>query len=149
MNIVAVLYSWAVAMGLYSAYLDAFLQNSQVGTNYVLIFLISLAITLLSLIVFYIFPGRPSWAKNRYWFITMGISAILNFWMSSQWTLQNKLDDLTATINPTTGQPENQVSDMDCWMFGVSDTLLFIVIFIFLSFLVRLFSNNLRYIPHL
>lgn len=132
MEVIGALYSWAVKFGFYSTNLDSFLLNSSIGWNYVIIFLISLAVTLLILFAYYIYPGRASWTRKRCWFIALFINAFIIFWISSQTVLQNQMDGLTKTINPTTNQPEQLVSEMDCWMFGFSDTLLFILIFFLL-----------------
>jgi uncharacterized membrane protein len=147
MNVIGTIYSWAVSLGFYSPNLDSFLLSSSEGMNYVIVFIISLFITLLVLAIYYLFPDRPNWAKARYWFVALIINALFTFLFSSQTVLQNQMDGLTRTINPTTNQPEQLVSEMDCWMFGLSDSLLFIVIFVILSYVIRLKSTNNRFMP--
>jgi hypothetical protein len=147
MDFIELFYSWAVALDLYSPNLDTFLVSTDSGMNYVILFMISLGITLLCLVVYYIWPDRPGWAKKRYWFLTMAISAVITFIFSSQTVLQNQMDGLTGEVNQATGHTEQLVSEMDCWMFGLSDTILFIIIFFVLSFLIRLGSTNNRYMP--
>lgn len=146
MDFFSLLYSWAVSLGLYSPELDDFLKDPSDGMNYLILFLVPLAVTLIALLIYYVIIDRASWTRWWKWAIAGAINALIIFVFSSQTVLQNQMDDLTATMT-SDGQTENLVSEMDCWMFGVTNTILFIVIFFALSFVVRFFSTNNRYMP--
>ena len=145
MDFFALLYSWLVS--LYGSDLDAFLCNPDKGMNYIIIGLLTLGISLLFAVLYYIVFDRPKWAHWWCWMIAFGINCILNFWWVEQSILQDLYDGDMDVLNEQTGKMVCYVQEGNCFMFGVANMILAILLFVVFSVICRFFSTNVKYSP--
>lgn len=146
MDFFSILYSWLV--GWYGQDLDQFLCDPSEGLNYLIIGIITIVVTVILGLLYYKIIDKPKWAHWYCWLITLVINAIVNFWWSWQWVLQNLYDGDMAVTDPTTGKLTTYVTEDNCLMFGIANSIMATLIFIVLSFAIfRFISTNCKYSP--
>lgn len=146
MNFFSILYSWLVDW--YGTYLDDFLSNSDEGMNYLIIGVVTIALSAFIAVLYYKIIDKPKWAHWYCWTIALIINAFLNFWWGWQPLLQNLYDGYMDVMNEQTGQMVTYVTEDNCLMFGFANAVMSIVVFIILSIpFSRLISTNCKYSP--
>lgn len=145
MDFFTLIYSWLV--GWYGSDLDNFLSSPDDGMNYLIIGLITIAISALIGLLYYKIIDKPKWAHWYCWVIALVINAVINLWWSWQAVLQNLYDGYMAVLNPTTGKLVTYVTEGNCFMFGIANMIMSILIFVLLSFAFRFISTNCKYSP--
>lgn len=111
-----------------------------------LLYVILLILPVFSALLYYILIDRPSHGKWWVWLIYGLIPCIINLLISSQVTLQHKYDGL-YDIEDINGEMICNVSASDCWLFGVANLIMALVVFLLFSLIFRRFSNNCKYVP--
>jgi hypothetical protein len=145
MDFFALLYSWLVNW--YGSDLDAFLCNPDKGMNYVILGLGTLIISFFVAFLYYVVFDKPKWAHWWCWIIALGINGFLNFWWGWQPVLQNYYDGDMDVLNEQTGKMVCYVQEGNCFMFGVANMILAILLFVVFSVICRFFSTNVKYSP--
>lgn len=146
MGFFTLIYSWLV--GWYGTDLDDFLSNSDAGMNYLIIGIITIAVSALFGLLYYKIIDKPKWTHWYCWLITLVVNAIINFWWSWQSVLQDLYNGDMDVMDPTTGKMVTYVTEGNCLMFGFANMLMAIIIFVILSFAVfRFISTNCKYSP--
>lgn len=139
------MYEWL--NGLFGTNLSDFLWGYDCTTSeydggeiYVGIGLVTLAICLLSVFTFYFWINHPRWSHRWFpWIIWMSITCIANGVIGSLWTLslynQGAIGDCL------------NVYPINCWMFGIANVIVSMVICLAASFLLKRFSSINTHTP--
>lgn len=110
------------------------------GQIYLGIGLVTIAICLLSVALFYFWINHPRWS-NRWlpWIIWMGFTCFLNGLVGAIWTVslyhQGAIGDCLA------------VYPINCWLFGLANVIVSMILCLVLSFFVKRFSSINTHTP--
>ena len=145
MDFFAGIYSWLIE--LYGSDLDSFLYDTSDGQNYLIVGVVMLLISFVLPLLHYVIIDKPNWGHWWCWLIVFAINAVLNLWWGWQPVLQNLYDGYMDIKDPRTGQMVQNVTETNCFMFGIATMILGIIAFIIFSMICSRFSTNNRYSP--
>lgn len=122
--------------------------------------LITLAISLTLVIIYYYVINHPRFNRWWSWLIVLGVTGTISLFVGYQWTatdfLNGYIGDCLMYIRDEEGNITSYlIHESDCWMFGVANLFISVGFFIVFSFIVnvvgrvfpQLASRNCKYSP--
>jgi hypothetical protein len=120
--------------------------------------LITLAISLVIVIIYYYVINHPRFNRWWSWLIMLGVSGISCLFIGYQWTatdfINGYIGDCLMYIRDEDGNiVSSLIHEADCWMFGVANLIISVVFFIAFTFVVKIagrfipLSRNCKYSP--
>jgi hypothetical protein len=110
------------------------------GKNlYTPIGIVALAIALVIFVVYYYIVNSASLNKWWHWLIVMLFIGIINLFIGYDWTY-SELPNVATDCLPN-------VSETDCWLFGLANFFISILLFIIFSIAFKWGSRNCRRTP--
>lgn len=156
-NLLGQIYCWF--QSLYgqdlSYYLWGYDPATEAYTNpnlYNLVGLITLAISLVIVVVFYYLTNSPDYNKHRWWswLLRLGVNSVIALFVGFGITVSKLINGFI---------PESLVYQLDgvdnvrligqtnCWGFGIANFFVAAMFFVILSFLLKWWSSSAKYVP--
>ena len=122
--------------------------------------LITLAISLTLVIIYYYVINHPRFNRWWSWLIVLGVTGVISLFVGYQWVaidyVNGYIGDCLMYVRDGDGNIISYlIHDADCWMFGVANLIISIGFFMLISFIVnvvgrfshQLASRNCKYSP--
>lgn len=127
--------------GMYHVDLDTFLYGSGENADYYMaIGLITLAVSLVVVLLYYYVFQHPRFSKWWSWLLTMVLNGVISLFIAAGFAL-SKLN------SGAMGELGADVLSFDCWMFGVANLLVSIIFFIVFTFMFKWWSRDAKHVP--
>ena len=120
---------------------EGFAVETIAASQYFQVGMITLAITLLFVLLYYYIFNHPRF--NRWWswlivlLLTGVINLLLGFWWTIKYASEGRIDDIDASL----------VYSPDCWGFGFANFIISAMWFIVFSLAFKWWSRNCKYSP--
>ncbi|MBR1643905.1 MAG: hypothetical protein IJ684_00835 [Bacteroidales bacterium] len=126
-------------------------QAFNASVVYLPIGLVMTLLTALLCTVYYFVLNHPRLNKWLHWLITAGITMVLNVLVAGIWTSEHlnsgRIASCLAYQTMANGTTVQNITEYDCWMFGVANGIVSLFFFIILSAVVKRWSRNCRHTP--
>ena len=126
-------------------------QAFDASVVYLPIGLVMTLLTALLCAVYYFVLNHPRLNKWWHWLITAGITMVLNVLVAGIWTSEHlnngRIASCLAFQTMNDGSAIQNITEYDCWMFGIANGIVSLFFFIILSAVVKRWSRNCRHTP--
>lgn len=145
--------------GIFGQYMSDYLRGYNCETAgfdgsvvYLPMGLVMTIITLLFVVLYYFILDRQKFNNFFAWFVFLASSALINFFIGAVWTLRHLNngyigDCLRYIINEEGEVIAENITSYNCWMFGLANAVVSIVLFFLLSVLLKRWSTICRHTP--
>ncbi|MCH5245256.1 MAG: hypothetical protein J1E84_02245 [Muribaculaceae bacterium] len=143
---------YSIFSSLFGGTLDAYMQGTASGLQpddmSAPILLASLAITAVTVVLFYFVINYPNFNNFAGWFVFLAINGLLNFLLGWRWVAFDFNDGKMVSVDPATGlHTPLPIFEDDLIMFGVSNAIVSVVAFTVLSYCLKWWSTNCSRAP--
>lgn len=127
--------------GMYSGNLDTFLYGTGEGANYYTsIGLITLAVSLVVVLLYYYVFQHPRYSRWWSWLLTMILNGVISMFIAAGFAL-------SQLNNGAMGELSDNIFPFDCWMFGVANLLVSFIFYIVFTFTLKWWSRDAKHVP--
>jgi len=114
--------------------------------------LVTIAVSLALVLIYYYVINHTRFAQWWHWTIVFIISAMFNFLIAYWWTISDFMngaigDCLMYTRDDGGNIVSQLIYENDCWMFGLSNSFVSMMLFIVFSFMFKWWSRNCKHSP--
>jgi hypothetical protein len=114
--------------------------------------LITLAVSLAFVLIYYYVINHTRFAQWWHWLIVLLISGIANLFIGYGWTISDFLNgaisDCLMYTRDENGEIVSQlIHGIDCWLFGLANFVISVLFFFVLSFVFKWWSRNCKHSP--
>ena len=145
--------------GIFGQYLSDYLWGYNCETTtfdppgaYLPIGLVMTVVTVLFVVLYYFILDRPKLDNILTWFAFLVSSAAINFFVGAVWVLRHLNngyigDCLRYIMNEEGDILAENITGYHCWMFGLANAIVSVVLFLLLSALLKRWSVSCRHTP--
>lgn len=114
----------------------------QTSNMFVAIGLSMFAISLVIMLVYYYVVNHPRLCNLWGWLIFLGVNVTINFLVGWQWVLRHLYEGIMVSLNVNGDEVPLNVDEWNCVNFGISNSILSIIMFIVFTYMLKWWSTN-------